>query len=136
MGNITQKYSICHHLYADDCQLYVPFDPQVPGDLENTLARLTACISDIRKWLSENYLKLNGSKTEFFIAGSWYNINKLPDISLKIGCHSIPISKTIRNLGVIFDQTMTLSQHVDSLRRSIFVSHQEPLAHSPVYNRY
>ena len=119
MGNITQKYGIRYHLYADDCQLYVPFDPQVPGDLDNTLARLTAFISDIRKWLSENYLKLNDSKTEFFIAGSWYNINKLPNISLKIGCHSIPISKTIRNLGVIFDQTMTLSQHVDSLRRSI-----------------
>ena len=119
MGNIIQKYSICYHLYADECQLYVPFDPQVPGDLENTLARLTACISDIRKWLSENYLKLNDSKTEFFIAGSWYNINKLPDISLKIGSHSIPISRTIRNLGIIFDQTMTLSQHVDSLRRSV-----------------
>ena len=57
--------------------------------------------------------------TEFFIAGSWYNINKLPDISLKIGCHSIPIFKTNSNLGITFDQTMILSQHVDSLRRSV-----------------
>ena len=54
MGNITQKSGICYHLYADDCQLYVPFDPQVPGDLENTLDRLTARISDINKWLFEN----------------------------------------------------------------------------------
>ena len=33
MGNIAQKCGICYHLYADDCQLYVPFDPQVPSDL-------------------------------------------------------------------------------------------------------
>ena len=120
MGNITQKYGICYHLYADDCQLHVPFDPQVPGDLENTIARLTAYISDIKKLLSETiFKKLNVSKTEIFIAGSWYNINKLPDILLKISSLSIPISKTIRNLGIIFDQTMTLLQHVDSLRRSV-----------------
>ena len=32
----------------------VPFDPEVPIDLENTLTRLTVCIYEIRKWLSEN----------------------------------------------------------------------------------
>ena len=45
MGNITQKKCISYHFYADDCQLYVPFDPQVPGDLESTI--------EFRKWLSK-----------------------------------------------------------------------------------
>ena len=48
MENISQKYGICYHLYADDCQLYIPFDPPVPDDLENTLPRLI-----VLKWLSE-----------------------------------------------------------------------------------
>lgn len=118
IGRIAQKYGVCYHLYADDSQLYISYDPKVPGDMDRALSVLTACISEIRKWLSENYLKLNDSKTEFFIAGSRYNLRNLPDVSLTIGSHSISVSKTIRNLGVTLDENMTLSNHVNTLRCS------------------
>ena len=37
VGDIARHHSISYHLYPDDTQLYVSFDPKPPGDLENTL---------------------------------------------------------------------------------------------------
>ena len=49
-------------MYADDTQLYMPFNID---NNEDTIARMEECINDIRKWMAENFLKLNDSKTVF-----------------------------------------------------------------------
>jgi hypothetical protein len=87
--------------------------------MDNVLAKLTSCIAETKKWMTNNYLKLNDSKTEFFIAGSAYNLKLLPSVEITIGSAKIKPSETIRNLGVMFNPTLSLSCHVDMLRRSI-----------------
>ena len=64
-------------------------------------------------------LKLNNSKTEFFVAASPHNLNKLQDVSLKIGDITISPSSTIKNLGVIFDHKMSMENHVKSLVKTV-----------------
>ena len=76
VGNIITHHCINYHLYADDTQLYISFNPKIPGDLVVAMFRLQNCISDIRKWMTVNKLKLNDSKTEFFIAASPHCIRK------------------------------------------------------------
>ena len=80
-------------------------------------------IGEIRAWMTVNYLKLNDAKTEvffffffFFVAGTSYNIKQLclDKIELTIGSSTTKPSKVIRNLGVYFDNTMTLSSHIDT----------------------
>ena len=64
-------------------------------------------------------LKLNDSKTEFFIASSPHNMYRLADTKIQIGEAEITPSSTIKNLGVHFDSAMTMSDHVTSVCKSI-----------------
>ena len=59
-----------------------------------------------------NKLKLNDSKTEFFVAASAHNLRNLPNVQLNVGSTIISPSETIRNLGVIFDHRMSMSHHI------------------------
>ena len=62
--------------------------------------------------MTDNKLKLNIEKTEFFVASSNYNINLFSDISIQIGNSTITQSPTIKSLGVIFDQAMSMTINV------------------------
>ena len=41
--------------------------------------------TDVHEWMTRNMLKLNNSKTDFFLAASTYNLAKLHNVSLQIG---------------------------------------------------
>jgi hypothetical protein len=72
-------------------------------------------ISDIKTWMNKNKLKLNNEKTEFFIAGTYHSLQKLPKLQLTVGESAIEPSSNIRNLGIIFDSNMTMSKQINSL---------------------
>ena len=119
IGNIIRQHGIKYHVYADDIQLHISFDPKDNNASNMALAKLSACINDIHLWMSRNMLKLNNSKTEFFVAASPHNLNKLQDVSLKIGDITISLSSTIKNLGVTFDQKISMENHVKSLVKTV-----------------
>ena len=119
IGDILRKHNINYHIYADDIQLYLAFDPNESGAAISALTRLSFCINDIHDWMTKNMLKLNNSKTEFFLAASQHNLKKLRDVSLHIGDIQIYPASKIRNLGVIFDQTMSMKDHVNTIVRTV-----------------
>ena len=66
--------------------------------------------------MTKNMLKLNDSKTEFFVALSPYNKRKLSlDVQLQIGTEIIKPSETVRNLGVLFDSELSMSPQITNL---------------------
>jgi len=69
--------------------------------------------------MTENKLKLNSAKTEFFLAASAYNLIYLKDICIDIGGTVISQSSTIRNLGVVFDKKISMSNHVSNLVKTV-----------------
>ena len=119
VGDIARHHQVNYHVYADDTQLYVSFDPTAPDGLVNALSKLQNCITDIKNWMCVNKLKLNDSKTEFFITTSDYYQRQLPDITLTIGDSCIKPSQTIRNLGAFFDSNMSMAAHITNLSRTI-----------------
>jgi len=119
IGRIIRRHGLEYHFYADDIQLYVHFDPSSNLSIESALSTLTNCISDIQVWMTCNYLKLNNDKTEFFVAISSFNKRRLPSVKLQIGNDIIEPSQTVRNLGVIFDTEMSMSNQISTLSRNV-----------------
>ena len=72
-GKIICQHGVHYHMYANDSQLYVDFDPNKPGEKENALKTLNSCIDDIIMWMGNNQLKINAGKTEFLVAASKHN---------------------------------------------------------------
>lgn len=109
LGELIQQFSdISYHLYADDLQLYCSFKPSEP----QRLASLTNCLSKIKLWLSENSLQLNSTKTETLVVAP---DTIVPLITQHLGNLSSSVKKSLRNLGVIFDEGMSLERHMNQL---------------------
>ena len=68
-----------------------------------------------------NKLKLNDSKTELFLIASPRHAEIVShlDVDLKIGGSVITPSSSIKNLGIVFDISLTMEQHVTALCRNI-----------------
>ena len=61
-----------------------------------------------------NKLKLNDDKTELIVFSSKFRPR--PCLSnVQIGSECIEHSNTVRNLGVLFDQTLSFGEHVSKL---------------------
>ena len=84
--------------------------------------RLESCISDVRIWMANNFLKLNYSKSEFLIlrpSCQSAHLNKVP-APLAIGRCQVSTAVSARNIGVIFDETMTMDKQIRQLCKSAF----------------
>ena len=116
---IIKRFGVAYHIYADDTQLYNSYDPKVPGDKDAALTKLTNCISEVKTWMLENKLRLNDTKTEFFIFSAKYHINSTKRVCMKIGDSVIKPSSSIKNLGIFFDPFLKMDSHVSSLCRTV-----------------
>ena len=112
LGDIVHKHKMDYHLYADDTQLYLTFDSFKPEETSSALSSMEHCITDIKEWVLQNKLKLNGPKTEF--------LQFLPDdgsgkLVITIGEDSIGTSDNVKNLGVLSESDFAFSDHITSI---------------------
>ena len=122
LGEICRKHNINFHGYADNSQNYMSFQPQYHNTVnqDTSIKNLENCLEDIRTWMSLNILKLNEDKTEFIIVGVWQQLDKVRELSIKIGDDKITNSTVVKNLGVYIDCELKLSTHVNKIVSSSF----------------
>ena len=108
-----------YHFYADDCQIHLSCQP---SELNQALKVLEECILDIKKWLCGHQLKLNDQKTEFMLIAPKQVIQRLDlnSATITIGSHNIEPKQAARNLGVIFDANMNMTDHVKAVCKSAY----------------
>ena len=107
-------------MYADDSQLYKSVSPNIEEDQLTAISQLQNCISEISDWMNKNKLKLNEDKTEFLIAGTSHQHAKIMINSLSVSGAIISASPYVKNLGVINDSELTLSDHVTYICKSSY----------------
>ena len=78
-------------------------------------------IRDICFWMLNNDLKFNDDKTDFLIVGSSQQLEKLDNISIRVGdsdIHPVPLA---RNLGCWFDSRLSMASHITKLCARLFI---------------
>ena len=108
IDDIINEHGMNAMFYADDTQIYLMF--KYP-EREEALNRLNACIADVKAWAAKNKLSLNDAKTEVI----HFTLKLCPEPPLPDGeSHICPVPHA-RNLGVIFDQHITMKDHIQTL---------------------
>ena len=119
LGDIVREHGLLFHFYADDSQLYTSFACNDTSDLVAAKQRLKTCVADINLWMTTNKFKLNNDKSEFRFLHSRFRHSLSPP-TISVGMENIRPSQQARNLGVIFDDTMSLSPHVNTVVKGAF----------------
>ena len=119
LGDIIKHHSMSYHFYADDTQLYMSFHPSTTGEPEFSKTQMEACIHDIELWMSSNKLRLNNDKTELLVLNARHR--PLPPLdSIYAGSDIIPASKSAKNIGVWFDDILSMEKQINYICKSAF----------------
>ena len=74
--------------------------------------KMEFCISDIKSWMLLNMLKLNDSKTEFLEFHPSPHPRSTSTSPSSIGSDTIILCHTAKNLGVVFDSNLCLTERI------------------------
>ena len=77
-------------------------------------------LASLDTWFQANGLKVNAAKTQLMLLGSPQNLRSLNGIQVEFrGHHLVPISEA-KNLGIIFDQSLSWDRQVSSVTQRCF----------------
>ena len=112
LEQIINSFShIYYSLYADEIQLYF----SLKSDEVDRQSVLNNCLNAIRIWMANHFLQLNADKTAVLIIANLHSV-----IRKNLGALSSSSQSSLRNLGVIFDQSMSFDAYNRTLTRSCF----------------
>ena len=116
VGNIIWHHGLQFHIYADDMQLYVAFNPQTLVPLAVTKQSVVTCIWELCTWIICNRLQFNDDKTKALLLCNQRLCHHADVTTTEVGTgnNSVTFSETARNLCAIFDSAMGMGAHASS----------------------
>ena len=103
--------------YADDTQILVS-GPK--NDFQNTIYRMEQVLASLDIWFRANGLKVNAGKTQLMVVGSQPNIRTVPNFTVKLRDHHITPCLEAKNIGLVFDRTLSWNSHVSLVTKRCF----------------
>ena len=120
VSEVAKRNNVSDEKYADDEQLILSFKPNSLEDQTKAVQRMEKCIKEIREFLHENMLCNNGDKTELLLIGTSQQLKKLKFNSIDVDNVKIMSVDSVRNLGIMFDQEMTMDKQVNKMCKSAY----------------
>jgi len=114
---VVTNHGFTLHQYADDCQVYTSTSVD---DATETVDRFSRCLDDVEAWMSSSRLRLNPDKTQVLWLGFKFQLLKVDIQYVPVLTTSAKIVDTARDLGVVIDRPLTMSDHVTAICRSAY----------------
>ena len=102
------------------CRVLTLFKINDPTDEKAALTRIQACVREIKAWLNHNRLHLNDNKTEVLVITTPSSANKHSVTDVIVGDSIIRPTAVARNIGVMFDNELSLKSQVSKLCQVAF----------------
>ena len=118
LSAIIFSLDINHHLYADDTQIYMSLSV---SNAKESLEKLPHCLVGVSAWMTVSKLKLNPSRTYFFLI--WTKLQRekfLNNFPCSIPGQDTNPSTTAKHLGVLFDSSLNFRKHISQTCRACF----------------
>ena len=88
-------------------------------DVVSARTRVEVCLRELNQWMLLNNLRLNNDKTELLVLHAKHR-PKPPLDSITVGDATVEPTSSARNIGAIFDDTMSFEEHVNDLCKTAF----------------
>ena len=111
IANVIAPFSNVHHAqYADDTQLYIALNS------DRAFTVINDCFQSVHRWLDANGLCLNPDKSEAIVIGT--SARQRSELKIKdvtIAGVPVPVTRTVKSLGVTVDNTLSFDDHVNNV---------------------
>ncbi len=97
LADILRELGIEFHVYADDHQLYLAFQPIDQDSADVAVNKIQRCMVEVKQWMVNNMLKLNDDKIEFIVIGTRQQRSKIDipqQTSMELTLHQLVLSVT------------------------------------------
>ena len=119
LSEILLSYNCQFHKYADDTEIS---HCSLPNNFKASKLCVQNYIKAVIGWMDSNKLMLNSDKTEILTLGTASRINQVDIDTIQILDSSISFQKSIKYLGVSFDPTLTMHDHISDVCHSTYLS--------------
>ena len=110
LSSLIQQLGTTYHFFADDSQLH---DSAAPSEFSSLVRDMTSSIEEVGVWMKGNKLKMNDDKTELIAIGSKSKLKQVSTNSMFFQDCEIEFSKSVRNLGVFLDESLSMEMQVN-----------------------
>ena len=117
LSQVVAAHGLTLHQYTDDCQVYLTTSV---SDAPTAASRLADCLDDIATWMSARRLRLNPTKTHVMCLGSKHQVDRITVHSVPVLSTSVNVVDTARDLGVVVDSSLTMSNQVAAVCRAAY----------------
>ena len=112
----SSMFNVDQQQYADDTQVFISLSK---GNSPDRASRLETALVHLTSWFYHNGLALNPEKSEAILLGTHPRNKSLDNITqVDVNGSPIPISDSIKLLGVTIDSSLAFNKHVSLICQS------------------